>query len=183
MFEAFSEFDFAVLNGIQSAVACPFMDYTMTAVTFLGGAVIWAIIGVVLLFFKKHRICGAYVISAVILSILVGEFLIKPMVMRERPFLVNDFPIIISPPSGSSFPSTHTFLSFAAAIVLFKYRRWAGLAGLGFAALTGFSRLYLYVHYPTDVITGAVLGSFMGIIVIVAGFLIKKLHNRSKKTA
>lgn len=183
MFEAFSEFDFAVLNGIQSAVACPFMDYLMKTVSFLGGAVIWAIIGIVMLFFKKHRINGVCVIIAVIISIIVGEFLIKPLVMRERPFLVNDFPIIIAPPSGSSFPSTHTFLSFAAAVTLFRYSKWAGIAGLGFATLTGFSRLYLYVHYPTDVIAGAILGSLIGIIVIVTALLIQKLHRRNMKTA
>lgn len=182
MFETFSGFDFAVLNGIQSAFACPFMDLVMKAVSFLGGAVIWLIIGVVMLFFKKQRINGVYVIAAVALSVLVGEMLIKPLFMRERPFMVTDFPIIVSPPMGSSFPSTHTGISFAAAVALFKYKRWAGLAGLGFAALTGFSRLYLYVHFPTDVIVGAVIGALVGIIVLAAGRLITRLYRRKKST-
>ena len=183
MFEAFSEFDFAVLNSIQDTFACPVMDFLMKAVSFLGGVVIWAIIGIVMLFFKKQRINGVYVLTAVIISIIVGECILKPIVMRERPFFINDFPIIIAPPSGSSFPSTHTFMSFAAAVTLFKYRRWAGIAGLGFAALTGYSRLYLYVHYPTDVITGAVLGTLMGIIVISIGYLIQKLYLKNIKAA
>lgn len=180
MFEAFSEFDFAVLNGIQNAVACPLMDFLMKAVSFLGGAVIWVIIGVVMLFFKKHRTNGVYVIAAVALSVLIGEILIKPLFMRERPFMVTDFPIIVSPPMGSSFPSTHTCISFAAAVCLFKYKRWSGLAGLGFAALTGLSRLYLYVHFPTDVITGALLGTIVGLIVIAVGNLIEKNLNKKK---
>ena len=182
MFEIFTEFDFAVLNGIQNTVACSFMDFSMKAISFLGGAVIWTIIGVIMLFFKKQRINGIYVIAAVALSILVGEVLIKPFFMRERPFIVNDFPIIITPPFGTSFPSTHTLISFASAVVLFKAKRWAGLAGLGFAALTGFSRLYLYVHFPTDVIAGAVIGALLGVAVIVAGHLIKKLFEKKKAT-
>lgn len=182
MFEILTEFDFAVLNGIQDTVACPFMDFLMKAVSFLGGAVIWTIIGAIMLFFKKQRINGIYVITAVALSILVGELLIKPLFMRERPFIVNDFPIIITPPFGTSFPSTHTLISFAAAAALFKYKKWAGLSGLGFAFLTGFSRLYLYVHFPTDVIAGAVIGALLGVAVLVVGHLIKRLSERKKAT-
>ncbi len=180
--EAIQNFDFAVLNAIQDIFVCDFMNIFMLIVTFLGGAVIWLAVAAVLLFIKSQRFNSIYIAAAVLFSLLLIECVIKLMFMRERPYLIADFPIICDPPMGTSFPSGHTSISFAAAVTFFKVKKWLGFVGLGFATLVGFTRLYLYVHFPTDVIAGAIIGSLVGlmIIFIVDGF--RKLYYRKKMT-
>lgn len=172
MTEVIETVDFAILDAIQDALRCGAADAAMAAVSRIGGGVIWIMIGIALLFFKKYRFCGIAVLSALAVSLLLTEFAIKLLVLRDRPYLLNpEIVLAISEPSGTSFPSAHTSTSFASAVPLFRGKRLWGILGCCFAALVGFSRLYLYVHFPSDVLVGAVLGVGVGLL---SSFLLER---------
>ena len=172
MTEVIETVDFAILDAIQDALRCGATDSAMAAVSRIGGGVIWIMIGIALLFFKKYRFCGFAVLTALAAALLLTEFAVKLLVLRERPYLLNpEIVLAVSEPSGSSFPSAHTSTSFASAVPLFRGKRLWGILGCCFAALVGFSRLYLYVHFPSDVLVGAVLGIGVGLL---SSFLIEK---------
>lgn len=177
--EAIYNFDFSVLDGIQSHLKCNFLDILMPFVSNVGGGFIWAVLGLIMLFIKKQRINGFTLLAALVITVLATEFLIKPIFMRERPFIQNgDFALLVSEPFGSSFPSAHTSTAFASAVQLFRINRKSGIIAVVFAAVTGFSRLYLYVHFPTDVLVGAALGTLMGLAVLA---LSRKIMNRKER--
>ncbi len=161
MMEAILQADQAILNGIQDLFRCDFLDVFLTFVTKLGnGGFIWLFIGTLMCCFRKSRRTGVILLCSVAAGFLIGEMTIKPMIGRLRPFMDNTaVELLIDPPRGFSFPSGHSMSSFAAATALFLCgkRKVSWLWYLG-AALMAFSRLYLYVHYPSDVLVGAVLG-------------------------
>ncbi|MDY3971094.1 MAG: phosphatase PAP2 family protein [Clostridia bacterium] len=158
-----TQIDFYILNAIQG-IRCGFLDFIMPYITFLGsGGAIWIITSIILLFFRKTRKAGIAVIIALVLGWVLSTVLLKNIVARERPFntagtLLDEASLLIGAPSGRfSFPSGHALSSFSAAAVLLFYDRRIGLPALFLAALIAFSRLYLYVHFPTDILGGAVL--------------------------
>lgn len=121
--------------------------------------------GLALLFFPKYRKWGIAMLCALLLTTLLGEGLLKHLIARPRPFMhYPDLALLIPPPSTYSFPSGHSAASFAAAVVLFRCRRSFGIPALILAALIAFSRLFLFVHYPTDVLAGILLGTAVGLL-------------------
>ena len=155
--------EYSVLDAI-AALRCGALDVLMPLISRLSDfGAIWILLGLVLFCIPTQRRLGLQVWLALLLSILVCNVLLKNMVARERPFeLLEGIQLIVNTPHDFSFPSGHSSASFAAASVLFFQRwRWA-LPAIVLAALTAFSRLYLYVHFPTDVLTGAVLGILLG---------------------
>ena len=165
------EFDFYILDLIRENIAGGALDSVMIAVSSLGNAgLIWIAITAVLLCVKKYRRVGMIMAAALIIDLVLCNAVLKALIARPRPFSVRPWiDIIISPPSDFSFPSGHTAASFAAASALFFARsklRWP----LGvLAVLIAFSRLYLYVHYPTDVLGGVAVGilcGYLGMILV-----------------
>ncbi|MCI5604362.1 MAG: phosphatase PAP2 family protein [Clostridia bacterium] len=157
-------FDFAVLDFIRDNISNPFFDFIMPKITYLGsGGIIWIITAVVMLIIKKYRRTGLKIACALLLSLIICNILLKPTVARIRPFDINTaIELIISKPTDYSFPSGHTTASFAAAMVLVlseSKRIW--IPAVIIAILISFSRLYLYVHFPTDVLCGMVLGTVL----------------------
>lgn len=180
--EAIQNFDFAVLNGIQDALQCGFLDTIMPVITHLGHGVIWTILGWIFIFTKKYRFNGLCIITALTVTVIISEFIIKPLFLRERPYMLNpEFVLLIPEPSGSSFPSSHTSTSFASAIQFFGINRKAGIAALIFAAVVAFTRLYLYVHFPTDILGGTILGILLGLATISISEKIR--HKIAERTA
>lgn len=176
--EWLSDVEFGILDFIQANFKNGFMDVLNVWISGLGGAIIWIAIGLLLCFFKKLRGNGTAIILAVLFSMLVSEFVIKPFILRDRPFLFNlDVVLLVDPPFGTSFPSSHTILSFAAAIQFFYINKWAGIGAIVFAVMVAFSRLYLYVHFPTDILCGIIIGVIFGFII---HFLVKFLTEREK---
>ena len=161
--------ELGVLNAIQG-LRTPLGDALMPAVSALGhSGWFWIVVGAVMLLFKKTRQCGCAVLLGLLMATLLGNSLIKPLVQRTRPYdVVPDFALLVARETSFSFPSGHTITAFAAAtaiavtITTGSGLRWLGWSAFALAVLIGFSRLYLYVHFPTDVLAGAVLGSGCG---------------------
>ena len=148
----------------------------MPIISMLGNVgAIWIVCAVVLLVIPKTRKVGVILAVSLAIEALCCNVILKPLVARIRPFDVNTaVQLLISPPKDFSFPSGHTGAAFAAASALFfsKNRLW--IPSLVLAILIAFSRLYLYVHYPTDVLGGILLGILSGWLGYTLVGLIKK---------
>lgn len=156
--------ELAILDFIQSNLRCGIMDSIMTFITGLGdGGKIWIACTILLLLIPKTRKAGLAMGIALALEIVCCNVILKPFVARIRPCDVNTaVQLLIERPLDYSFPSGHTASSFAAASALYFGRKKLWIPAAVLAGLIGFSRLYLYVHYPTDVLAGALLGIMMG---------------------
>ena len=173
--------DMSAVRFIREHLSCAFLDFVMPIITLLGeGGIFWICVTVCMLFFKKTRRAGFVMGLSLVLGFIVGNLTLKPLVARPRPYSVDiNVHLLINTLSDYSFPSGHTLCCFEAAVslILCGYKRWGNTA-LVFAFLVAFSRLYLYVHYPTDVIAGAIFGS----IFAVASFVIvKKIYTKIEK--
>lgn len=153
--------DFCILDFIQSHIRCGFLDILMPYITRLGdGGVLWIILGAALLIFPKTRRCGASILIGLLLSLLICNAFLKPLVARPRPCVLRPVSdMLIAVPKDYSFPSGHTAAAFITALTIWLSFKKAGAVMLAAAALIAFSRMYLYVHYPTDVLGGIILAA------------------------
>lgn len=157
-------FDFPVLYFIREHFSNPILDFLMPILSFITeGGVIWFIIALILIFvprFKaKYRACGIMMIIAMAAVFISSELVLKNIVCRVRPcYIDTSVELIVNSPGGYSFPSSHSCSSFAAATVIFLNNKRVGLFALLFAGAVAFSRLYVFVHFPTDVLAGCLLG-------------------------
>lgn len=174
--EIIQNFDFTILDWIQSKLTNPFLDWLMPIITSLGNAgAIWVLIAIIFLMWNKTRKYGFIMVVTLILCMLVGNLGMKPFFARTRPFDINTaIEILISKPKDFSFPSGHTMVSFAGATVLFYMNKYIGVGALILAGLIGFSRLYLYVHFPSDVLVGMIIGVILALVSILASRIIEK---------
>lgn len=160
------QLDETVLLWIQEHCRTSWGDIVMPAVSFLGdNGAVWIAGSAALLISRRTRPYGFGVIGALGISVLTGNLLIKNLVGRARPFTVlPEISLLIAQPTDFSFPSAHTMTSFAAAAVIYQAdKRWGVAAGI-LAALIAFSRMYLFVHFPSDILTGALMGIGAGIL-------------------
>ena len=132
------------------------------------GGMIWILFSLFLLSQKKTRTIGLAALLSLLFMQLIGNSCIKPQIAIELPFIARPEKLtylLIAPPGEYSFPSGHTFSSFSAATVIALGNKKLGIPALILATIIGFSRLYLYVHFPTDVIGGMFFGILLGILV------------------
>ncbi len=153
-----------LLDLIQE-LRTPVGDSIMCFITSLGNAgMIWILLAVVLLLLPKARKSGAILMTALILDMILCNGILKKVFARVRPCDVNTaVQLLIPRPNDYSFPSGHTAASFAAVSALFfagERKLWK--PALVLAVLIAFSRLYLYVHYPTDILGGIFVGTACG---------------------
>lgn len=159
------------------------LNYIMKYFTYIGEFGIGAILCAIgMLIFRKTRWAGVAVGIALVLDVLIVNVILKLSVNRARPW--QSYPglgfqefhksIGVREPSDSSFPSGHTAALFAAAVALVMYYKVKGLPALGVALLVALSRIYLCMHYPSDVLGGVVIGSACG----VAGYFLMKLTKK-----
>ena len=190
MFESVMGWDFQILNFIQEHLRNGFLDTVLAALSHAGKAgIIWIVCCVVMLFFKKTRAAGVIALVAMGIGYLLGDHVIKPLIARPRPFatesdlnVFRNAELIVSKPSGFSFPSGHSASAAAFATVTLAKNRVIGLIALLPVLLMMFSRLYLYVHFPSDVLSGAVLGILSAVLMLLifrATKLDKKLSPRA----
>lgn len=171
------KWDVAFLMGIPRG---PWGDLIMPILTYLGEyGGIWIVLTILLLCWKKTRLIGCTMAIALLFAWITGEYILKLLIARPRPFYsLPELTLLIPPPGSFSFPSGHTASSFAAAFAIFFWRKRIGIVALIIAALIAFSRLYLYVHYPSDVLGGLLLGLFSA---IGAFWLIKKWRYKKER--
>lgn len=161
MLETLLNIDGGLLLLIQEYVRNPILDKIMIFITTLGnGGMIWIAATIILLIPKKTRKVGIMSGAALLGSLIINNNIIKNLVQRPRPFVTfSDLQILIPTPSEFSFPSGHTSSSFAAAGVFYSnLPKKFGVPAVILAGLIGLSRLYVGVHYPTDVIAGIIMG-------------------------
>ena len=158
------DFEYAILDFIRNNMSCTFLDYSMQGISFLANVGwIWIVSAIVLLIIPKTRKMGIAVACALIFSLIICNITIKPIIARVRPYdLREGIELIIARPTDFSFPSGHTSISFAGAIPMLMYNKKIGIPALILAIIIAFSRLYLYVHFPTDVLGGMIVGSLCG---------------------
>lgn len=158
--------EFSFLYFLQE-LHTPLLDSIMLFFTKIGNVCMpWLAVAVIMLCFKKTRKCGIAILISLLLKELIGNLLLKNLIARDRPCWIDTtIPLLISAPSSYSFPSGHTFDGFAASVSILLYYKKAGIAAVIVAAIIAFSRMYLFVHFPTDVLASVVLGSLVAIIV------------------
>ena len=141
------------------------LDIVMPVISGIGnGGTVWIIIALIFTATKKYRIEGISMLAALLINLLISNVILKQLVARVRPCDINTaVELLIPRPADWSFPSGHASSSFAAAAVIFCRDKKIGSAALILAAVIAFSRLYLYVHYPSDIIAGIAVGITVGI--------------------
>lgn len=169
-----------ILDWFQT-LHTPVLDKFMASVTKLGNAgIFWIILTVLFLLIPKMRKTGVVMAAALIIDLLLCNVLLKNFVARTRPYDVNTgIQLLVAKLRDYSFPSGHTAASFASVTALYlsgERRIW--IIALVISCLIAVSRLYLYVHYPTDVLGGIIFGCLSGWI----GYHIVKFAER-KMTA
>lgn len=159
--------DWSVLHWIHNTLACSTLDYIMPKITTIGNSgLIWIVIAMVLIITKKYRRYGFILLIGLGLGFLVGNMFLKNMIERARPcWLDSSVTLLIPRPTDFSFPSGHTLASAIAATILTLSNKKFGLLAIPLAISIAFSRLYLYVHFPSDILGGAVIGLLIGLFI------------------
>lgn len=180
------EWEFFILEYIRKYVRNDTLTFIMKMVAPMW--IIFALIagaGIVLLITKKHAKLARMFGGAAAVNTLTCVLILKPIVARLRPYELNTtIEMLVSPEIDTSFPSGHTSFAFCAATACFIYNKTVGIIAYLFAAFIAFSRLYLYMHFPTDVICGALLGIISGMIgAYIENKLFGDKHSLRKKPA
>ena len=175
MIDWVTKIDFAILDFIQDYLKCGFLDWLMPRISALGNSgLIWILIAVAFLFSKNHRKQGVVLAVGLIVGFLIGNVTLKPLIARMRPSWINTgIELLIKNPMDYSFPSGHTLSSFIAAILITLNNKKLGFVVIPLAALIAFSRMYLYVHFPSDIL-GAIILAF------IISFIVHKIFFREK---
>ena len=166
----FCQFELRNLKRLHDYLYSPFMDHLMVTVTSTGNyGLIWIFTALVLMVQEGARRSAGYsMLIALLMCITIGNLIIKNVVRRNRPFFHKNYKLLIKQPWDYSFPSGHTLSSFAAATVITMMNRNMGFLAIGYACLIALSRLYLRVHFFTDVFFSMVLGTGLGILAVKA---------------
>lgn len=175
-----------ILLYIQDNIRCGILDKIFPLITHLGDAgLFWIILSAVLLLFKKTRKAGFISAIALIGSVLLNNMLLKPLVNRTRPYeLIEALKLIGKAADDGSFPSGHTAASIASAVAMLpNLKKRYGIPLLVLALCISFSRLYIGIHYPSDVVAGLLIGLVLGILANIIGNLIIRKWQQSHEKA
>jgi len=181
--------DVSVLNWLQEHMANPILDGFFAFVTHLGDeGILWIALAVIFLFFKKTRKMGITMGVALLLGLILGNGVLKNVIGRVRPYnlegaygsIIGVDDLLVGQPGDKSFPSGHTLGSFEAALAMFYYDRRFGIPAVVLAAMIAFSRMYLYLHYPTDIMGGLVLAVVNVILAIIIVNMVYKFIEKKK---
>lgn len=157
--ETLSYYELPLLDWIQTRLGCRFLDFVMPVLGTIGNGVLWVSLGVLLFLLPKYRKNGFVTLLSLLAGILIGNVILKNALARPRPCWLNpDFPLLVKNPGDYSFPSGHTLAATITAYNMTKANRKFGFIVIPLAALVAFSRMYCYVHYLTDILSGVLLG-------------------------
>lgn len=170
------EWELAFLHQLQD-IQNPILDKIMEVLSTLGNAgLFWILVGFALFASKKYRKLGARVLIAMMLTFIVGNLILKNIIHRARPYVVDPSLIPrVTKPSEFSFPSGHTMNGITAALTIFFGDKRIGIAAVILAVLIAVSRMYNLVHFPTDIMGGIVIGICSAMFV---EFVLKKKVKR-----
>ena len=180
MLDSLLQLDGQLLVAIQG-LHTAWLDPVVSFYTKLGDAgLLWIAFSLAMLFHKSTRRAGALALCAMILGLLATNLTIKPLVERPRPWLVWPIAPLVAEDDPNSFPSGHTCAAFAAAMAWVRTlpRRGERIFVAALAVGMGLSRLYVGVHYPSDVLAGAVIGSLCAWVVWKVYQILKERRNR-----
>jgi undecaprenyl-diphosphatase len=166
-------YEISILEKIASVFQNPVMDNIMIFVSSLFNNGYLPILIAVILLFTKYKKTGVRILISITLAFIVCNLFLKPLVGRIRPYEIAGIPIIISKLNDYSFPSGHSHASFSFATSVFYSSKKQGIFLYVLSVLVCFSRLYLFVHYPTDVLAGAFIGFICAYI--TENFILKKI--------
>ena len=156
--------EFSFLYAIPRTAA---LDGFFLVLTRIAGSYgqLWLAVAALLLIFKQTRRAGIAVLVSYAMVFLLGQLGLKNLFSRPRPCQIDQsFAMLVARPSSSSFPSTHSAWAFGAATAILMGHKKLGAAAFVAAALIAFSRLYMFLHFPTDVLAGAGLGAALGLL-------------------
>lgn len=171
-------FELSFLTWIQNNLVSDTLTPIMKFFTEIGNyAIPWIIIIILLLIFPQTRKFGVIAACALLLDALICNGILKPLIDRPRPFTQVDITLLIPTPGPHSFPSGHTASSFAVAAAVCFWKKGWGIGALVLAALIAFSRMYFFVHYPTDILGGIVVGVGCAFL---AKYIVDKVYPKNK---
>ncbi|MBO6128169.1 MAG: phosphatase PAP2 family protein [Pseudobutyrivibrio sp.] len=176
--EFFFPWELDLLHWFQS-IHNEFLDFIVPKITFLGDkGWFWIVLTLIFLAVPKSRKLGIQSAIALVITVFVCNIVLKNVVMRCRPcWLEPDVQLLVGIPDDYSFPSGHTNASFAVATAIFTRNKKWGIPALILAALIGISRLYVFVHWPTDVLVGLLIGVTGGIVsYFIVNYIYKKFN-------
>ena len=178
-----TKIDISILNLIQN-LKSPLMDKIMTTITAFGNmGIFWILLIIIFLTTKEYKKMAKYMIICLLVNIIIVNLIIKPAVGRQRPFeIVDGIKLLVLKPQDPSFPSGHSAISFCmlTTILFFSKSKTINIMVSLLAILIAFSRLYLYVHFPSDVFCGIIFGVFSSLITLKFCFSKKGISLRKK---
>ncbi len=179
--------EFDLLYWFQS-LHNPILDKIVVVITSLGNAgIFWILLTLVMLIVCKDKKVAWTSALALLFSLLVINIFLKNTVMRARPCWIDDtIPLLVKNPKDYSFPSGHSSASFASAVSIVQYAKYRkqGIAAVILAALIAVSRMYVFVHFPTDVFVGTILGIIEAILAgIIIRFIYRKIEEKKTRVA
>ena len=178
--EQITDFDFRILYWIQEHIRNDVLDSIMPYITYLGSAgIFWILTALVMICMKRYRKCGIMMIAGMLAGLLITNIILKNTVARDRPCWIDtDISMLIAIPKDFSFPSGHTTASVISAMIIFHEDKKIGTVAWILAVLIIFSRMYLFVHFPTDILCGAVIGGGIGYLTPI---LMQKIFQKYQK--
>lgn len=169
--------DFNILFWIQNLIRNDVFDVIIPFYTSLGeDGIIWIALGLILLIPKKYRKTGIMVLAALLVMLVVNNIVLKNLIARPRPcWTYPEMVQLVHNPSSYSFPSGHTTSAFAVAFTVFSQHKKLGKVIIVMAAIMAFTRLYVFVHFPTDIYGGILVAAAITTFVC---FMEKKISPR-----
>lgn len=173
------EFDF--LYFLQE-MHTDLLDKLMVSLTTFGNAgIFWIVLTIVLVAIPKTRKCGLTSLIAMVGTYILGNLILKNVIARPRPFTIDpSVELLVKKPFEYSFPSGHTMNGFTVACCVFYYYKLPGVFAILLAGAIAFSRMYLFVHYPTDIMGGIAIGVLDS---IVAYIVVKRIYEQKSKAS
>lgn len=169
MIDFINSLDKEIMFFISENFKSDFCDKIMPIITSIGNkGFVWIVISIILFFQEKTRKYSYMMITSLLGSLIIGNIILKLTIRRPRPFDVfNYIELLIKKPLDFSFPSGHTMTAFACSFIIYSFNKKLGFISFVLALLIAYSRVYLFVHFPSDIIAGAIIG-------IIIAYLSKK---------
>ena len=177
----YSQWELDLLHWFQS-IHNIVLDWIVPKITMLAnGGWFWIVATLLLLLLPLYRKIGVHAAVSLIMAVIICNVILKPWIMRCRPcWLEPEVQLLVKIPHDYSFPSGHSNASFAVATAIFMRNKKLGIPAIVLAALIAISRLYIFVHWPTDVIVGSLVGICCGII---SYFIVNNVYKRHEKNS